>query len=320
MISAAGWRLSALAVTAVSMIIAIGAFSAHSVGAFNQWVGWAAVAGLVFAAVGLLPVLWDKARIVTSKSAADRSANSKVRETLLNRASEYIEALQHGLIKETVHLELRLNRRLDLMKPLLPDQVPAIARTGIADDAVTGYFNRVGHRLVLLGAPGSGKTSLLARTGNDLISAAQKDQNEPIPVYLNLSIWNDKDRNFHDWLIESICHDGFYQIDESVVRFWLENHGIVLLLDGLDEVADKSQASCLNAMVEFRKQHGSTRLILCCRTSNFINASKSRREFNEVLEIQPPTKDEVIHTLSELEKRRLPLSVVSIRKSCGRAC
>jgi hypothetical protein len=56
----AGWGLVATGVIAVSIIITIGAVSAHGDVAFNQWVGWATVAILPLEAIGILLVVLDR--------------------------------------------------------------------------------------------------------------------------------------------------------------------------------------------------------------------------------------------------------------------
>lgn len=57
---ALGWGLLAAGAVAVSIIVIIGAFRAHEDSAFNRWVGWATIAALPFAAVGIVFVVLDK--------------------------------------------------------------------------------------------------------------------------------------------------------------------------------------------------------------------------------------------------------------------
>lgn len=60
--SATGWILLALAVLALAASVTVGALRAHGPGEFNQWVGWATVAAVPLAAVGVLLLLGDKIR------------------------------------------------------------------------------------------------------------------------------------------------------------------------------------------------------------------------------------------------------------------
>lgn len=55
-----GWVLVAAGAIAVSIIVIIGAIRAHGDIAFNRWVGWATIAALPFAAVGIVLVVLEK--------------------------------------------------------------------------------------------------------------------------------------------------------------------------------------------------------------------------------------------------------------------
>ena len=56
----AGWVLLAVAMLSVAVIVPVGALRAGGAAEFNRWVGWATVAALPVAAVGVILVLWDK--------------------------------------------------------------------------------------------------------------------------------------------------------------------------------------------------------------------------------------------------------------------
>lgn len=55
-----GWGLLGLAVVVAAVVVTVGALRAHGDTAFNRWVGWATVAALPIAALGVVVVLWDK--------------------------------------------------------------------------------------------------------------------------------------------------------------------------------------------------------------------------------------------------------------------
>jgi hypothetical protein len=57
---ALGWALLAAGAVAVSVIVIVGAIGARGDNAFNRWVGWATIAALPFAAVGIVFVVLDK--------------------------------------------------------------------------------------------------------------------------------------------------------------------------------------------------------------------------------------------------------------------
>jgi hypothetical protein len=68
---AAGWVVLGLAVLAAAAVVTVGALQTHSAGQFDRWVGWATVAAVPVAAVGVWLVLWD--RISPNGESSERS-------------------------------------------------------------------------------------------------------------------------------------------------------------------------------------------------------------------------------------------------------
>jgi predicted NACHT family NTPase len=50
-------------------------------------------------------------------------------------------------------------------------------------------FDRLGGGLLILGAPGSGKTTALLELARHLLDKAEADEHQPIPVVFNLVSW-----------------------------------------------------------------------------------------------------------------------------------
>jgi len=59
------------------------------------------------------------------------------------------------------------------------------------DTKIVDVFDEMGQNLLVLGEPGSGKTTMLLELARDTIARAEKDSDEPIPVVFNLSSWTD---------------------------------------------------------------------------------------------------------------------------------
>ncbi|HXQ38860.1 MAG TPA: hypothetical protein VN843_32960, partial [Anaerolineales bacterium] len=57
----------------------------------------------------------------------------------------------------------------------------------------------MGRSLLILGAPGSGKTTILLELTRQLIQSARDDETEPIPVVFNLASWKER-QPLSDWL------------------------------------------------------------------------------------------------------------------------
>src|SRR5216683_84042 len=111
------------------------------------------------------------------------------------------------------------------------DQPAYLLSPGTPIDQV---YDEAGGGLLILGEPGSGKTILLLELTRELLGRAEHDDNQPIPVYFNLSSWAAKGRSIADWLIDEL--NSKYQVPDRLGRSWVENDQILPLLDGLDEV------------------------------------------------------------------------------------
>ena len=61
----------------------------------------------------------------------------------------------------------------------------------------------MGRSLLILGAPGAGKTTMLLELTRQLIECARQDVTEPIPVVFNLSSWTEK-LSLAEWLAKGI--------------------------------------------------------------------------------------------------------------------
>ena len=69
---------------------------------------------------------------------------------------------------------------------------------------ITQVYNTVGKELLILGEPGSGKTTVLLELTRDLLERAGADKNHPIPVVFNLSSWAMKRQPITEWLVEEL--------------------------------------------------------------------------------------------------------------------
>lgn len=58
----------------------------------------------------------------------------------------------------------------------------------------------MGRSLLILGAPGSGKTTMLLELARQLIERARQDETETIPVVFNLASWNENNPWPSGWL------------------------------------------------------------------------------------------------------------------------
>jgi DNA polymerase III delta prime subunit len=134
------------------------------------------------------------------------------------------------------------------------------------DVRISRVFEQVGRMLLILGEPGAGKTTTLLTLTRECIQQAERDSAAPVPVVLNLSSWTGA-RPFRDWLVGELSKG--YRLGKALARRWLEGHRLLLLLDGLDEVAEERRAACVRALHGFVEEHGVPGMAVCCRTAEY---------------------------------------------------
>ena len=190
----------------------------------------------------------------------------------------------------------------------LPDQ----SRQTLPPDKKISYiFDDLNRTLLILGEPGSGKTTTLLQLAHDLIIQAEQDESfvQPIPVVFNLSSWL-KGQLMFDWLVAELSIK--YQIPRRIGRIWLENHRLLPLLDGLDEVKSEHRALCVKAINAFADEYGLAGLVVCSRLQDYLSLPV-RLRLNGAIRLLPLTLEQVYDYLegagSRLEALRTTLEV-----------
>jgi hypothetical protein len=168
----------------------------------------------------------------------------------------------------------------------LPDQA---AVTLPPDKKIVDVFDEVGRSLLVLGAPGSGKTITLLELARDLGGRAEADAAEPVPVVFHLSTWTER-RPLREWLSEELRSK--YQIPKQIGASWLEKSRLLLLLDGLDEVAPADQEACVSAINNFAETFGLGGLVVTSRLEEYT-ALPVRLRLGGAIRLQPLTAEQV---------------------------
>ena len=135
-----------------------------------------------------------------------------------------------------------------------PTWAPDPAGLAGADDEISDVLmTRIPtRRLVVLGAPGAGKTVLLVRLVLGLL-AARRDTWAPVPVLVPLASWNPQEQDLHSWLASRLATDypalrepvSSPSGDTSCLRSLLDQKMLFLILDGLDEIPHEMRGSAV---------------------------------------------------------------------------
>ena len=133
------------------------------------------------------------------------------------------------------------------------------------DRNITTIFDATG-LLLILGEPGSGKTTTLLELAANLLARAKVDAKERVPIVLNLSSWKKK-QPLAEWIAGELSEK--YRVPVKLARSWLQNDYLVPLLDGLDEVPTALQPDCVAAINDFIDESEPSGIVVCCRLMEY---------------------------------------------------
>ncbi|MEM8637815.1 MAG: NACHT domain-containing protein [Cyanobacteria bacterium P01_G01_bin.54] len=154
-------------------------------------------------------------------------------------------------------------------------------------------------RLLILGAPGSGKTIALIEIMRFLVSQAENDWTQPIPVLLQLSTYGHPPtgRYFRDWIVNRL--ELQYGIVRSRGRQFLNEQKLLLLLDGLDELRPQVRKVCINHINSFLSKHENTECVITSRRTEYEEIKESLY-LDAAIELQPLDVEQAVSYLTSL--------------------
>lgn len=233
------------------------------------------------------------------------------------------EAYVHGLYEQilrylhaTVFMPLRGEARAPLLPVAADDTAAAVdappepaflptaffAEAGVAENPAASYdtlaeaFAAHDGRLLLLGAPGSGKTVSLMTLARDAVTRRLAGHDAPLPVVAPVSTWaSDPPEPLAAWLARVVPPLG------DAVAGELAAGNALLLLDGLDELGDSRHDSAGRAydprplFLDALPPTG--RVVLSCRPADYETIGR-RAALRGAVTIRPLT-DEQLRTYLE---------------------
>lgn len=164
-------------------------------------------------------------------------------------------------------------------------------------------------RLLILGAPGSGKTIALLELLQALHTTADSNINQPIPVVFNLSTYGlpPAGRNFTHWLINQL--ENQYSLDPARGRRFVEGQKLLLLLDGLDEVRAHLRNLCIRQINQFLRTFQHTECIICSRLTEYEIASDAL-QLEASLQLEPLTPNQAVEYLGRFSQNQNLASLI----------
>jgi signal peptidase I len=226
------------------------------------------------------------------------------RQALLNKVQNFwIKGVLERSLYNQARIELGLEDRLDAldMAWVTPEHPRLPLPRGTK---VISKFDELGvgaRTLLILGAPGSGKTTALLELTCDLIDRAEQDIHQPIPVVFNLPSWAGEKHKLADWLVLELKAK-YHESSKSLCQSWIEKQQLLLLLDGLDEMRAERREECVKAINQFTQEHGQTEIVVTSRIKDYENLS-SRLQFQGAVFIQPLNPEQIHDYLNQASDR-----------------
>lgn len=146
----------------------------------------------------------------------------------------------------------------------------------------------VEQKLLILGEPGSGKTTTLLELAQSLVEKALKEAEAPIPILVNLSSWKGPKQPHFDWFVGELKSK--YGVRQELGRQFLIQNRLLPFLDGLDEVTPSLQESCalgLNAWLTGDMEQQPIGAVVCCRRKEYEEIVRKRLVLQNSVGLQP---------------------------------
>ncbi|MBD2565627.1 MULTISPECIES: NACHT domain-containing protein [Nostoc] len=170
-------------------------------------------------------------------------------------------------------------------------------------------LKEIAGKLLILGAPGAGKTTTQLELAQELIKRAEEQPEYPVPVLFNLSSWKDDRQSITDWLVAELKSK--YGVSTKLGQEWVNNHQLLPMLDGLDELEPQRQELCVDAINQFlASETKPLYLVVCSRIEEYGNYT-TQLQLNGAIYLQPLTNNQICDYLTAINCIELWLTISS---------
>ena len=227
-------------------------------------------------------VLWDGRPPCRTGQQELRNYLAREKEHLLgDRAAGF----RNLFVRDTVASDLYIS-------PPWKDAAGKLRTDDLCEHVVARLANPATRRILILGNPGQGKSTLLKRAFMVLADRFLAGDSSLLPICLPLRNCGDamsEEFGTREWLWKLLRNDSATPIPLDFEQFssFLASERVVLLLDGFDEIGLSSQASAIQAA---RRPIFNLPAVLTCRVNYFdlyLRMSPVDERFAEQLQLTP---------------------------------
>ncbi|MET9659187.1 NACHT domain-containing protein [Streptomyces sp. NPDC006510] len=248
-------------------------------------------AGVAFVLVGLLLYIVYLRSLVPTDEAPEPGADerTRARAALLHAVRRSWTDGADRSWERSVRIELGLaEQQAAVHDPWgAPRLITGGQESGVplaAGTRIDEVFDRHNAQLLVLGAPGAGKTSRMLELTEKLVEAAERDETAPVPAFLLLTDWHGGP--LARWVLDEL--HSRYRVSRATGLALLRDNGITLVLDGLDEAAPHLRADCVRAINELlsAEQYPRCPVAVSCRSADYDELAE-RLTVNGAVSVQP---------------------------------
>jgi hypothetical protein len=230
--------------------------------------------------------------------ASDQQREFRNRQIMLQRVHDFwVKSVLENSLHNEVLIDLGMETKPKAVEypwDMVIQRPDKTNRTLPPGTKMINVFDESGGSLLILGEPGSGKTTMLLELVRALIVRAEEDPAQSIPVVFNLSSWSSQKQTIAEWLLEEFRTK--YNIPKKIAKTWVENNELLLLLDGLDEVSSELLEACVQTLNKFYQEQMMP-LVVCSRIADyeFLGAKLSLRR---AILLQSLTPQQINHYIA----------------------
>jgi len=243
----------------------------------------------------------DEIRNIHVKSSSFEEKNLRNRQDLLAQVKNEVD----GRLEQSLH-----NVLINLNKEKQPQQVQRLwdveIKTGNqqsellpSETKIIEVFTQdtIAGKLLILGAPGSGKTTTQLELAKEIIDMTESDVNVLMPVLFSLSSWTDDNQTIAQWLVVELKEK--YGVRKEIGKKWLDERQLFPLLDGLDELDSIRQKKCVQAINHFLKSEERPSYIVVCSRREEYELCETKLLLNGAIYLEALTDVQIKKYLAE---------------------